>query len=299
MTAMNTFDSLLVGKSPEFRALLRTAQIAALTDVPLFITGESGSGKSLLAKAVHHHSPKQRGPFVEASCATLDDKTLRAGWHQAQGGTLVLDDIEELPAETQTALLLLLENQPEGRVRDTQGNPIDVRLIVTCSKDLFENVQRGEFRDDLYFRLKVVPLDLPRLQDRSGDAALLFDHFALEFARRYETKQTYLTRGGAQALAKYSWPGNVRELRNLCERLTILFGGKEIDVTNLPPEFQAPRTRKSRFELPDSGLSLDDLERDMIQQALSRTEGNRSRAARLLGITRDTLLYRLKKYALQ
>lgn len=296
---MNTIDAFLVGKSPEFRALLRTAQIAALTDVPLFITGESGSGKSLLAKAAHDHSSKHHGPFVETSCATLNEEALRACWHQARGGTLVLDDIEELPAETQTALLVLLENNSEGRSRDTQGKPIDVRLMATCSKDLYENVQRDEFRDDLYFRLKVVPLDLPRLHDRAHDATLLFDHFALEFARRYETKQTYLTRGAEQALARYAWPGNVRELRNLCERLTILFGGKEVDASNLPREFQAPRAKNTRFELPDSGLCLDDLERDMIRQALSRTEGNRSRAARLLGITRDTLLYRLKKYALQ
>ena len=296
---MNTLERLLVGKAPEFRALLRTAQIASLTDVPLFISGESGSGKTLLASAIHQHSPKHHGPFVELSCVTLDVHTLSAGWHDAAGGSLVLDDIEELPANTQASLLALLDNQPTGRARDPQGKPIDVRLIVTCTRDPYEAVQRNEFRDDLYFRLKVVPLDLPRLRDRAGDAVVLFNHFALELARRYESKQAYLTRRAEQALARYPWPGNVRELRNLCERLTILFGGKEIDTTNLPQELQSPAPQSSRFELPLTGLSLDELERDMIQQALTRTEGNRSRAARLLGITRDTLLYRLKKYALQ
>lgn len=297
---MKPFENQLIGESPELKALLRTAQIAAITDVPIMICGESGSGKSELAKAIHGHSPKRRGPLVELSSATLDIAALEQGWLQAESGTLVLDDLEELPGATQAALLERLDQQAAGERRQHTGdNRGHLRLIVTCTQDPHEAVQRGALRDDLYYRLKVVPLELPRLRDRLGDATLLFRHFVLEFARRYERKQIYLTKRAEQALARYPWPGNVRELRNLCERLTILFDGGEIDTTNLPGEFRTPPARRPRFELPEGGLSLDELERDMIQQALARTEGNRSRAARLLGITRDTLLYRLKKYALR
>lgn len=295
---MRPFEKQLIGESPELNAMLRTAQIAALTNVPIMVSGESGSGKSLLARTLHEHGPKRHGPLVEVPCATLGSGALEQAWLEAEGGTLVLDNVEELPAEAQATLLALLDRSPDSRHRDEKGRWIDVRLIVTCTRDPYDTADAGTFRNDLYFRLKVVPLELLRLRDRMGDAALLFKHFALEFARRYDKPQAYLSKRAEQAFTRYSWPGNVRELRNLCERLTILFGGREIDVTNLPREFQATKPRKSRFELPETGLSLDDLERDMIQQALSRTEGNRSRAARLLGITRDTLLYRLKKYAL-
>lgn len=296
---MNAFERLLVGESPELKALIRTAQIAALTDVPLMIIGGSGSGKTLMAQAAHQHSPRYRGPMVELNCALLELEQLENGWNSARGGTLVLEDLGDLPSASQARLLMLLEQNPETRTRDAKGQVQNVRVITTLSSDLFEQVENGQFRRDLYFRLKVVPLELPGLKERTGDASFLFQHITLEIARRYQVNRPYLTRGAEQAIARYSWPGNVRELKNLCERMVILLAGKAIDVTNLPREMQEPTQQNTRFQLPDSGLNLDDLERDMIKQALERTVGNRSRAARLLGITRDTLLYRLKKYAIQ
>lgn len=296
---MNAFERLLVGESPELKALIRTAQIAALTDVPLMVIGGSGSGKTLMAQAAHQHSPRYRGPMIEANCGLLDPEALEGVWRDARGGTLVLEDLGDLPTESQARLLVLLEQNPETRVRNDKGQVQNVRVITTLSHDLYEQVENDRFRRDLYFRLKVVPLELPGLKERTGDASFLFQHFTLEIARRYQVSRPYLTRSAEQAMTRYNWPGNVRELKNLCERLVILFAGKAIDVTNLPREMQEPIPQATRFQLPASGLCLDDLERDMIQQALERTVGNRSRAARLLGITRDTLLYRLKKYALQ
>lgn len=296
---MNAFDRLLIGESPEFKALTRTAQIAALTDVPLMLIGENGSGKSLMAKAVHQHSPRYRGPLIELKCGLTDEQTLEHGWMDARGGTLLLDDLGSLSSDCQTLLLFLLERNPETRERDQQGHVQNVRVITTVTGDLFPQAESGQFRHDLFFRLKVVPLDIPPLKERTGDAIVLFERFSLEFARRYEVERPYLTRPAEQALKRYPWPGNVRELRNLCERLVILFSGKAIDTTNLPRELQSTAPQSAPFCLPESGIRLDDIERDLIQQALTRTIGNRSRAARLLGITRDTLLYRLKKYALE
>lgn len=296
---MNAFERLLIGNSPELKAQLRTAQIAALTDVPLMITGASGSGKSLLAEAVHLHSPRSRGPLVTLSCALTEPEALEHGWHEARGGTLLLEELSELSGENQARLLALLEQNPERHQRDHRGQVQNVRVITTAGGDPHPLVDNGRLRRDLYFRLKVVPLELPDLKARTGDVQVLFDHFSLEIARRYDVGRPHLTRDAETTLARHRWPGNVRELKNLCERLVILFAGKAIDVTNLPQEIQTPAPQVTRFRLPDSGLSLDDLERDMIRQALERTVGNRSRAARLLGITRDTLLYRLKKYAMR
>ncbi len=296
---MSAFDRLLVGNSPELKALLRTAQVAALTDVPLMVVGASGSGKSLLAQAVHQHSPRSRGPLVTLNCALLEAEVLESGWNEARGGTLLLEDLENLDSDNQARLLALLERNPERHRRDQRGQIQNVRIVVTVSGDLRGRVDGGEFRRDLYFRLKVVPLELPELRARTGDALTLFEHFTLEIARRYDVARPYLTREAETAVARHRWPGNVRELKNLCERLVILFAGESIDVTNLPREMQYPVPQSTRFQLPEGGLCLDELERDMIQQALERTVGNRSRAARLLGITRDTLLYRLKKYAMR
>jgi DNA-binding NtrC family response regulator len=220
----------------------------------------------------------------------------------AERGTLFLDEIAELPSNTQAKFLRFLESGeclPVGELRPLMP---DVRIIAATHRDLREEVREGRFREDLYFRLNVVPLPLPPLRDRPGDLEELLQHFVTEAGRRFGLPLPDFSAAALESLRAYAWPGNVRELRNLAERMVVLFHGGLVEAGNLPAEIRQgsglAASPDKGFRLPDRGLVLDELEADMIRQALQRTQGNRSRAARLLGLTRDTLLYRLKKYAI-
>ncbi|MFN2309935.1 MAG: sigma-54 interaction domain-containing protein [Gammaproteobacteria bacterium] len=313
-------DTPLIGTAPELAALLRAARLVAMTDAPVLIQGESGTGKELLAARVHRDSPRRAGPMITVNCAALPEalaESLLYGHRKgaftgatadhagyvmhADGGTLLLDEIGELPLTVQAKLLRFLESgecQPVG-----QPTPIkaDVRIIAATNRDLGAEAAAGRFRQDLFYRLNVVPLQLPPLRERREDIPALLAHHSAQVARRYGLAPLRIARPAQQALQAYAWPGNVRELRNLCERLVILCGGREITLENLPSEIRQPvaPTPHGGFPLPPDGVRLDELEVNLIRQALAHTAGNRSRAARLLGLTRDTLLYRLKKYAIE
>ncbi|MBI5461300.1 MAG: sigma-54-dependent Fis family transcriptional regulator [Gammaproteobacteria bacterium] len=318
MTNINT--DTLIGNSPELGAVLRAARLVAMTDAPVLIQGESGTGKELLAARVHRDSPRRGGPLITVNCAALPEnlaESLLYGHRkgaftgavadhigyipQAAGGTLFLDEVGELPLAIQAKLLRFLESgecQPVGHGSATH---VDVRIIAATNRDLAAEVAAGRFRQDLFYRLNVVPLCLPPLRTRGDDIALLLHHHAEQLARRYGLTAPRYSRAALRQLHAYDWPGNVRELRNLCERLVILCGGREITPENLPAEMRPmPQhaTHNASFHLPPEGVRLDELEVTLIRQALTQTAGNRSRAARLLGLTRDTLLYRLKKYAI-
>jgi DNA-binding NtrC family response regulator len=316
----NNSDSL-IGNSPELTAVLRAARLVAMTDAPVLIQGESGTGKELLAARVHTDSPRRSGPMITVNCAALPEtlaESLLYGHRkgaftgavsdqpgyilQANGGTLFLDEIGDLPLAVQAKLLRFLESgecQPVGHSACVHA---DVRVIAATNRDLAADVTTGRFRQDLFYRLNVVPLSLPPLRTRGEDIALLLHHHAEQLAQRYDLAAPRFSRSALRQLHAYDWPGNVRELRNLCERLVILCGGREIQPENLPQEIRQPLSSKTQgngFNLPPEGVRLDELEVTLIRQALVQTEGNRSRAARLLGLTRDTFLYRLKKYAIE
>lgn len=316
---MSDFDSALLGDSPEFNSVIRSARIIAATDVTVLLQGESGTGKELLAQALHSASPRAQAPFVAINCAALPESLVeselfghrkgaftgatenqRGRIRSAEGGTVFLDEIGELPLTIQAKLLRFLESSECQAVGENMPRKVDVRIITATNRDLYSLVRQGLFREDLYYRLNVVPLELPPLRQRRGDMALLLERLTAQLAAQYGLEAPRYSRKALTRLDTYTWPGNIRELRNFCERMVVLLSGRTVEEENLPQEMTRPQSATSSgpFTLPDNGISLDALEQEMIRQALERTRGNRSRAARLLGLSRDTLLYRIKKYAL-
>jgi DNA-binding NtrC family response regulator len=307
----------LLGRSPEFTALLRSLQVASATDVTVMLLGESGTGKEQLARYVHENSARSKAPFVAINCAALPDGLAESelfGHRKgaftgavsdncgrigaAQGGTLFLDEVGEMSAGIQAKLLRFLESgeyQPVGSVTTQQA---DVRIVAATHADLLARVEEGHFRQDLYYRLNIVPFQVPPLRERTGDLELLTLELTAQASRNHGLEPPTYSTEALELMKQHHWPGNVRELRNLCERLLILFPGKTIEAGNLPPEIRARERRKWRFSIPDSGLRLEELEQELLLQALEKTGGNQSRAARLLGLSRYAFIYRLKKYAL-
>ncbi|MEY4210186.1 MAG: hypothetical protein RLZ92_565 [Pseudomonadota bacterium] len=315
---MTNFNSI-IGESPALEALIRSARVVAATDVTVLIKGETGTGKEVLARAIQQDSPRANRPFITLNCAALPEGLVESEifghkkgaftgavsdkqglFEAANGGTLFLDEINSLPLSVQSKLLRFLENGESMPIGGNKPDILDIRIIAATNADLNSLVLAGEFRRDLYFRLNVVPLELPPLKQRNEDIERLAQHFFTLFATSHGLEIPSLSKQTAKALNQYKWPGNIRELRNLCERLCILLPGKVVEVEHLPDEFiPTNETANSEsFILPEAGLQLDQLEANMIHQALNRTNGNRSKSARLLGISRDTLLYRMQKHGL-
>ncbi len=316
---MEHFNSI-IGRSPAFESLLRSAKIVATTDVTVLIKGETGTGKEVLANAIQKDSRRAKKAFITLNCAALSEGLVESElfghkkgaftgavsnkkglFQAADGGTLFLDEINSLPLSVQAKLLRFLESGECLAVGDTAPYKVDVRVIAATNSDLLKQINAGEFRQDLYFRLNVVPLEIPTLQERREDIEALVKYFFKHFAEEHAIQAPKFSKQALKKLHAYSWPGNIRELRNLCERLSILLAGTTIEPENLPHEFCEKLKQSasdSSFTLPESGLQLDTLEANMIYQALSRTKGNRSKSARLLGISRDTLLYRIQKHGL-
>jgi len=313
----------LIGQSPNFEAMLRSAKMVAGTDVTVLITGETGTGKELLANALQSHSPRAKQSYITLNCAALPESLVESelfGHRRgsftgavanqtgrllaADGGTLFMDEVDSLPLPIQAKLLRFLETGEIQPVGDTQALHVDVRVIAATNTNLEERIGRGEFRKDLYYRLNVVPLKIPALRERKGDIPVLLNHFMGHFALAHKLPASTLSKGAMARLLDYGWPGNVRELRNVCERLCILLAGRVIEESNLPHEIVTRQdsqkgTIGKGFALPEGGIELEKLEIELIMQALDRTKGNRSRSARLLGISRDTLLYRMQKHGLR
>jgi DNA-binding NtrC family response regulator len=314
--------SNLLGKSGEFCTVIRAARIVAMTDVTVLIEGESGTGKELLAQTIHEHSPRAQGAFITINCAALPESLAESELfghrkgaftgavadqqgriQAANGGTLFLDEIGELPLSIQAKLLRFLETGECQVIGKSRVEQVDTRIIAATNRDLYAQTQQGEFRQDLYYRLNIVPLELPPLRKRLDDLELLLHTFTKQLAERHNLSPPHYNKATLKHLHRYKWPGNIRELRNFCERMLIFFSGKSIEPTHLPREFR-PEPKKlfqpaEGFNLPETGINLEALEIQMIRQALHKTYGNRSQAARLLGLTRDTLLYRIKKHAIE
>lgn len=315
---MDCFSSI-IGQSPALESLVRSARMVAAADVTVLIKGETGTGKELLASAIQKQSPRADKPFIALNCAALPEGLVESelfghkkgaftgaisnkeGLFQAcDGGSIFLDEINSLPLSVQAKLLRFLESGECMAVGDIKPTRANVRIIAATNTDLPQKIEQGEFRRDLYFRLDVIPLELPSLQQRIEDIDMLAKHFFDHFGRVHSLPPARFSRHTLGILRGYQWPGNVRELRNLCERLSILLAGKLVEPENLPPEY-LPITQvhqECNFTLPQEGVQLDTLEAELIYQALARTRGNRSQSARLLGISRDALLYRIQKYGL-
>lgn len=313
---------MMLGQAPEFLSVLRAMKIVSATDATVLVTGESGTGKELLVKALHRYSRRAEKPFVTVNCAALPEHLAESelfghrkgaytgaiqdepGRAQAANrGTLFLDEVGELPLAVQAKLLRFLETGECQQLGQPLTKRVDVRVIAATNRDLGKAVEEGTFRRDLYYRLYVVPMELPPLRERRGDIELMLAGLTRELVREYDLSPPHYSKSALKLLNRYQWPGNVRELKNLCERMLILFSGRQVEAENLPLEIRQAqvevRTAAGGFMLPERGLSLDDLEADLIKQALNKALGNRSKAARLLGLSRDTLLYRIKKYAIE
>ncbi|HEY8160268.1 MAG TPA: sigma-54 dependent transcriptional regulator [Methylobacter sp.] len=315
---MDHFNAI-IGQSPALDSLIRSAKIVAATDVTVLLKGETGTGKEVLATAIQRASARADKAFITLNCAALPESLIESElfghkkgsftgattdkqglFQAADGGTLFLDEINSLPLSIQAKLLRFLESGECLPVGEIKPYKVNVRVISATNADLNKQIEAGEFRSDLYFRLNVVPLELPSLAQRTEDIESLIKHFLTLFEDAHNLTTPKFSKQALKTLKAYSWPGNIRELRNLCERLSILLAGRVIEPENLPSEFTAkiisnvPTT--TDFTLPEAGLKLDTLEADLIHQALSRTKGNRSKSAKLLGISRDTLLYRMQKH---
>jgi DNA-binding NtrC family response regulator len=315
----------IVGESPAMKKMLGLAAKVAESEVSsVLLQGESGTGKDLVAKAIHYGSKRSEGPFVAINCAALpatlieselfgyekgaftDAKARKEGmFEQAEGGTLLLDEIGELELSLQAKLLRVLEEGAFRRVGGLKDIPLDVRVLAASNRDLKAESEAGRFRLDLYYRLSIIQIDIPPLRERGDDVLLLSQHYIDTIgARLKRNRVTGISKEAEEVFRNYDWPGNVRELRNVIERALILEDADKITTEYLPgglltPARHAPSstagTTEARFVLPDEGISLDEAELSFVRQAIQRSGGNQTRAAELLGISRDQLRYRLKK----
>jgi DNA-binding NtrC family response regulator len=308
-------ESLLLGESAAMRAVLDQIRRVAASDATVLISGESGTGKELVARALHFGGPRRTGPFVVVNCGAIPHDLLESElfghvrgaftgalrdkvgkFEQADGGTLFLDEIGDLPLELQVKLLRALQEREIERVGEGEPRRVDVRALAATNRDLEEMVARGEFREDLYYRVAVIPLDLPPLRERRDDVPLLVRHFLKRFAPDVDLE---VAPEAMAALQQARWKGNVRELQNVCERLVTLRRSDHIERADLPAAVLAPADRPAEIvTLPAEGFSLDEVVRLTIVQALERCGWSQSRAARFLRIPRHILLYRMEKYAI-
>lgn len=285
----------MIGSSATFLQVVRAAQMVSATDAPVLILGEKGIGKERLAREIHSWSRNADRPFVALRCTGLDTEQLQLDYAPNQVGTLFLDEIDELSLDAQAKLISLFE-----QIWARGDGQNQFRVIASSALDLAEQVRIGAFREDLFFRVHVVPLTIPPLRERRDDIALLVKYFTQALAKHHGRKSPRYSVTAKNLLRQYAWRGNIRELHNFCERMVILMAGTIIQPEGLPPEMRRPKEPVGLvpFLLPDSGIDLVALEGSIIQQAVTMSGGNRSKAARLLGLTRDTLLYRIQKHGI-
>ncbi len=304
-------DLGLIGRSPAMHRLAEAIRKAAAAPVTVLISGETGTGKELVARAIHYRSPRATAPFVPVNCGGIPEGLLerelfghvkgsftgatetRAGFFQtADGGTLLLDEISETSAAMQVKLLRVLQEREIRMIGDDRTVALDLRIAAATNKELTELVAKGRFREDLYYRLAVIPIAVPPLRDRGEDVAELAHHFAARFAHQIDRPAPQLTDAALRALAAYDWPGNVRELENLIQRACVMCDRDRIDVADLPSPM--------RYSIACAGpvrRSLAAVEREHIERVLRAVGDNKSEAARILGISRKTLRQKLSQPA--
>ncbi len=305
----------ILAESPQMSQVIELVTRVAPTETTVLILGESGTGKELIARAIHGSSLRAQGPFVTVNCAAIPENLLeselfghvkgaftgairdRVGkFEAAEGGTIFLDEIGEMRPELQVKILRVLEERTLERVGDNKLIRVDVRVLAATNKDLTKAIQAGEFREDLYYRLNVVPLQIPPLRERRQDIRPLAQHF---LKRLGASPRLTIAPEAFRALETYEWPGNVRELENALERAMIFHREDVITLADLPETIRAPKAKETGalpVSMPETGLSLEEVEKELILRALQKHDWNQSRAARYLGITRHTLLYRIEKH---
>jgi DNA-binding NtrC family response regulator len=314
----------IIGDSDKMQKVFETIEKVADSDSTILILGESGTGKELIAKAIHYNSYRREGPFVPVNCAAIPDELLeselfghekgafthairtRVGrFELAHGGTLFLDEIGDMNPNLQSKLLRVLQERQFERIGGEKPIKADIRVIAATHQDLRKAVQEKRFREDLYYRLNVIPIEAPPLREHKSDIPLLVHHFLEQFSRSKKKEIAGLTDGAMQRLKDYDWPGNVRELENMIERVLILSSHETIDVADLPEKLQAlPEGKIPRqFEITEEGLSLEtavsEFERELILQALNKTGWVKNKAAQLLHLNRTTLIEKIKRQNLE
>jgi len=314
-----SFDKI-IGQSPPMEGLYRTIHRVARTDATVLITGESGTGKELIAKALHFSSERENKPFVPINCGAIPEELLeselfghekgaftgalkerKGRFELGHQGTVFLDEIGEMTPKLQVKLLRFLQEKKLERVGGTRTIQVDARILAATNKDLDKAVEEGEFREDLFYRINVIPIRVPPLREREGDIPLLVQHFLKHHCQEKEIPLKRISAAAMSAMGKYSWPGNVRELENLIERLVILTEEDVIECQDLPSRIRQQAADKDLTccEITGEGIdlkkTLDDLENKLIMDALQKANGVRAKAAQLLGLNRTTLVEKIKK----
>jgi two-component system NtrC family response regulator len=308
----------LIGGTPVMQRLFRTIEKVGGTDATVLVVGESGTGKELVARSLHRRSRRAGGPFVPVNCAAIPESLIESelfghekgaftGAHrrregkfeEASGGTLFLDEIASMPLALQATMLRVLQEQRITRLGGSGEIEVDVRVVAASNRDLPQLVRDGDFREDLFYRLNVVPVELPPLRERRDDVPLLAKAFLEQAAARHGRDIGSLPPGIVRALMDHSWPGNVRELANAVERLVLLAEDDGLRVEDLPAAVRGGEDGEAApVKLPADGLQWEVMEESLLRQALDRTSGNRAAAARLLGLSYKAFLYRLEKFGL-
>ncbi len=313
--------SNIVGRSEEMLKVIDLARKVAKSDATtIFLQGESGTGKDLIAKVIHYESRRAEKPFMDINCTALpetlveselfghekgaftDAKQMKKGLFElADGGTIFLDEIGDMKPSTQAKLLKVIENKTFKRIGGVKDITVDLRIIASTNKNIVEDVKNGNFREDLYYRLKVIPITILPLRERLEDITILTKFFIDEFNREFKKNVKGISRETEKSFLSYPWPGNVRELRNVIERAMILESEDYILPEHLPIEFSTDDRQiitplNTQIKIPPGGLDIEEVEKELIRQALERTKGNQTKAARLLSLTRDALRYRMQKF---
>jgi DNA-binding NtrC family response regulator len=310
------FDQM-VGGSEAMQQVYSLVEMVAASDVTVLLTGESGTGKELVARAIHHKSTRADGPFITLNCGALPDAlfeselfgyekgaftgamTTKAGrFELADGGTLLLDEVGELSLKSQVDFLRVLETKEFRRLGGTRLITVDARIIAATNRNLAEAVKQGDFREDLFYRLNVVPIKLPPLRERGDDIPLLVETFLPEFCAQHQRAPKEVSRESMRLLRLYAWPGNIRQLRNLLERLIVTVREHLIQPQHLPEEIQASQ-EDIRTMVVTLGSPLETIEKEVIRRTLAEVTNHREKAAKLLGISLRSLQYKIKEYGIR
>jgi two-component system NtrC family response regulator len=308
----------IIGRAPSMQRLYRTIEKVAATEATVLISGESGTGKELVARMLHRASLRSSGPFVAVNCAAIPETLMESelfghergaftGAHrrrqgrfeEASGGTLFLDEISAMAVPLQATLLRVLQERRITRLGGTGEVECDVRVVAASNRDLWQMASEGSFREDLYYRLNVVPVTLPPLRQRKEDIPLLSKAFLDRACQRHGIQTRPLPPAVLRCLMEHQWPGNVRELANAVERLVLLAEDGQVSSDDLPAEMQRQSLDDCPFTLPANGIQWDQMEAGLLRQSLTQVQGNRAAAARLLGLSYKTFLYRLEKHGME
>jgi DNA-binding NtrC family response regulator len=310
------FDNL-IGRSAAMREVFSTIERVAPTRATVLLCGESGVGKDMIARAIHHHSPRRDKPFVKINCTAIPENLMESElfgyekgaftganltkpgkFEQADTGTVFLDEIGDVPGSVQVKLLRILQEREFERLGSNKTRHIDVRVLAATNVDLRAALEQGTFREDLYYRLNVLPINVPSLRERKEDIPYLAEHFVKKLAKDLGSAVESISSGAIERLLEYSWPGNVRELENVIERSMVLASGRMLEAADIRLDTSPRRTASSSDTFLPDGVTLDEHEQSLIREALKRANGNKSQAARLLGLTRNALRYRLSQMGL-